>query len=93
MKTIITLVLFLFINMMSAQQTYNMDELKKQPKTEEQLIGKSIATSDVAIYKDIKYKVYKSITDKIFFVCKSKNGNYYRKYITPEQFNYIPNKD
>ena len=63
--------------------TYDLDSsATKKPKTESELISDSEQTADYAIYKGIRYPVYKSKTGKIFIIVKAKtSGNLYRKYI------------
>lgn len=72
--------LFLFIQVASAQ-TYNLDTMKKVPKTEQQLIGKATATNETAKYNDKTYPVYKSVNGKLFIVYLNRNGNWSKKYI------------
>lgn len=73
---IITLLLLSFKSF--SQKTYNLDTAK--PKTET-----SIKTSDTAIYKGIKYPVYKSKNNKYYILVTAKtSGKPYKKYITDE---------
>jgi len=73
-----TLLLILLISTtVSAQKVYNLD----LPKTEQQLIGKSVKTLDKAIYKGISNTVYKSVKGKLFFIYTNKKGNPAKKYV------------
>lgn len=63
-----------------SQKVYDLD--KKEPKTIEQVIGKSVKTNDKATFKGKTYEVYKTDkSGKLFIVAESKKGNLYRKYI------------
>lgn len=63
-----------------SQKVYDLD--KKEPKTLEQVIGKSVKTNDKATFKGKTYEVYKTDkSGKLFIVTESKKGNLYRKYI------------
>lgn len=74
----LTLLLVLLLsNTVSAQKVYNLD----LPKTEQQLIGKSIKTQDKAIYKGVSNTVYKSAKGKLFFIYNNKKGNPAKKYV------------
>jgi hypothetical protein len=59
------------------QEIYDLDK----PKTEQQLIGKSVKTKDIAIYKTVKYPVYKTEKGKLFIVFLNKKGTYSKKYV------------
>jgi hypothetical protein len=64
-----------------SQKVYNFDSVKVKENSKEALIKNAVATDDTALYKAIKYTVYKSKNGKIFFVIQSKSGNWYKKYI------------
>jgi len=62
----------------------NQTAAKKQT-TEASIIGKSIPVQGlVAVYKGEKKQVYKTSTGKHFIAILSRNGNWYKKYITVE---------
>lgn len=83
MKALFAIILILCTFTVSAQsKVYNLDSLKKTPKTEAQLAQHSVKTVDVAIYKSIQYPIYKSDNGKLFIIVQSPTSkNYYRKYI------------
>lgn len=80
-KSIFTIILTLFSLVVFGQEVYNLDNIKNEPKTEIQLIGKSTKTNDKAIYKGIEYTVYKSVNDKLFIIYLNSKNNYSKKYI------------
>ncbi len=73
MKKLLILSLLLVSMLSYSQKVYDLD--KKETKTE------SVKTLDVAIYKGVKYPVYKSKNNKYYINVTSKKGNVYRKYI------------
>ena len=79
MKNLLLTLLFVLLLSItvSAQKVYNLDT----PKTEKQLIGKSVKTSDTAIYKETSHAVYKSAKGKLFFIYTNKKGNPAKKYV------------
>lgn len=79
MKPILFLALCTTLSSYS-QKVYDLD--KKELKTLEQVITKSVKTEDKAIYKGQQYDVYKTEKCKLFIVAMSnKTNNYYRKYL------------
>ena len=80
-KSIFTIILTLFSLVVFGQEVYNLDNVKHEPKTEIQLIGKSTKTKDKAIYKGTEYPVYKSVNDKLFIIYLNSKNNYSKKYI------------
>ena len=68
--------------------SYHLRALAKRLITLTQLNQKtetSIKTSDTAIYKGIKYPVYKSKNNKYYILVTAKtSGKPYKKYITDE---------
>lgn len=82
-RALFVIILILSTFVVSAQsKVYNLDSLKKAPKTEAQLAEHSVKTVDVAIYKGTQYPIYKSTNGKLFIIVQSPTSkNYYRKYI------------
>ena len=64
-------------------KVFNLDV--KTPKTREQVLEHGVKTSNIAIYKDVRYEVYATNKGKLFIVSPNKEGTgYYRKYIKTE---------
>jgi len=80
MKTVIILV-FLFVGQLHAQQIVDLDVLDKTPKTEQQLIGKSVKTADQARFKGKLFPIYTSVNGKQFIVYQNSRGNWTKKYL------------
>lgn len=64
-------------------KVFNLDV--KTPKTRGQVLEHGIKTSNIAIYKGVRYEVYATNKGKLFIVLPNKKGTgYYRKYIKTE---------
>ena len=62
---------------------FNLDV--KTPKSQTQVLEHGIKTSNIAIYKGVKYEVYVTQSGKLFIPIPTKDGlGYYRKYIKTE---------
>lgn len=81
MKQLILFVFLLFAGVTMGQQRIDLDARKSEPKTEQQLIGKSEKTKDIAVYQKKEYPVYRTSRGKQFILVLSRNGNLYKKYI------------
>lgn len=65
-------------------KTYDLD-VKKAPKTKEQLAEGAKLTTNTALYKGEKYPVYLSKNSKLFVIVQAQTSkNWYRKYIYPQ---------
>ena len=64
-------------------KVFNLDV--KTPKTREQILEHGIKTSNIAIYKSVRYEVYVTQSGKLFIPIPTKDDlGYYRKYIKTE---------
>ena len=64
-------------------KVFNLDV--KTPKTRGQVLEHGVKTSNIAIYKDVRYEVYVTPSGKLFIPIPTKDGlGYYRKYIKTE---------
>ena len=64
-------------------KVFNLDT--KTSKTREQILEHGVKTSNIAIYKGIRYEVYVTQSFKLFIPIPTKDGlGYYRKYIKTE---------
>ena len=64
-------------------KVFNLDV--KTPKTREQVLEHGVKTSNIAIYKDVRYEAYVTQSGKLFIPIPTKDGlGYYRKYIKTE---------
>ena len=64
-------------------KVFNLDV--KTPKTSEQVLEHGIKTSNIAIYKGVRYEAYVTQSGKLFIPIPTKDGlGYYRKYIKTE---------
>ena len=83
MKYLLVLSLVFASFVASAQsKVYNLDSLKKTPKTEVQLMENSVKTEDKAVYKGLTYPIRRSNNGKLFIIVQSPTSkNWYRKYI------------
>lgn len=64
-------------------KVFNLDV--KTPKTRGQVLEHGVKTSNIAIYKGVKYEVYVTPSGKLFIPKPTKDGlGYYRKYIKTE---------
>ena len=64
-------------------KVFNLDV--KTPKTRGQVLEHGIKTSNIAIYKSVRYEVYVTPSGKLFIPIPTKDGlGYYRKYIKTE---------
>ena len=62
---------------------FNLDV--KTPKSQAQVLEHGIKTSNIAIYKSVRYEVYVTQSGKLFIPIPTKDGlGYYRKYIKTE---------
>ena len=62
---------------------FNLDV--KTPKSQAQVLEHAVKTSNIAIYKDVRYEVYVTQSGKLFIPIPTKdNLGYYRKYIKTE---------
>lgn len=98
MKTVLKIILVIGILCMISQygaslkaqtmeRVINIDNqtAAKKQNTEASIIGKSTPVQGlVAVYKGEKKQVYKTSTGKHFIAIISRNGNWYKKYITVE---------
>ena len=77
MKTLIKTIAIVLISInVNAQKIYNLNI-----KTEDQLIGKAIATKDKAIFKKDTLIVFKNELGRLFVIYTNKKGLYAKKYI------------
>ena len=61
-------------------KVFNLDV--KTPKSQTQVLEHGIKTSNIAIYKGVKYEVYVTPSGKLFIPIPTKDSlSYYRKYI------------
>ena len=64
-------------------KVFNLDT--KTSKTREQILEQGVKTSNIAIYKGVRYEVYVTPSGKLFIPIPTKdNSGYYRKYIKTE---------
>ena len=64
-------------------KVFNLDV--KTPKSQVQVLEPGIKTSNIAIYKGVRYEVYVTQSGKLFIPIPTKDGlGYYRKYIKTE---------
>ena len=64
-------------------KVFNLDV--KTPKSQAQVLEHGIKTSNIAIYKSVRYEVYVTQSGKLFIPISTKDGlGYYRKYIKTE---------
>ena len=64
-------------------KVFNLDV--KTPKSQTQVLEHGIKTSNIAIYKGVRYEVYVTQSGKLFIPIPTKDGlGYYRKYIKTE---------
>lgn len=65
-------------------QTFDLDSKSStvNPKDPETLKKNATLTTNNAIYKGATVPVYVSKAGKLFIIIKSKNDNWYRKYLT-----------
>ena len=64
-------------------KVFNLDV--KTPKSQAQVLEHGIKTSNIAIYKSVRYEVYVTQSGKLFIPIPTKDGlGYYRKYIKTE---------
>ena len=64
-------------------KVFNLDV--KTPKSQAQVLEHGIKTSNIAIYKGVRYEVYVTQSGKLFIPIPTKDGlGYYRKYIKTE---------
>ena len=62
---------------------FNLDV--KTPKSQAQVLEHGVKTSNIAIYKGVKYEVYVTPSGKLFIHIPTKDSlGYYRKYIKTE---------
>ena len=62
---------------------FNLDV--KTPKSQAQVLEHGIKTSNIAIYKSVRYEVYVTQSGRLFIPIPTKDGlGYYRKYIKTE---------
>ena len=62
---------------------FNLDV--KTPKSQAQVLEHGVKTSNIAIYKGVRYEVYVTQSGKLFIPIPTKDGlGYYRKYIKTE---------
>jgi hypothetical protein len=87
-KLFIICILLILVNTFccSGQITYNLDVVAKEPKTEQQLIGKSQFTGDFGILRGKTYPVYLSVNNKLFIVYQNSKGNWTKKYLTRKEY-------
>jgi hypothetical protein len=91
MKKLFVLLFSLLTMAVAAQTTstkspenyvFNLDEKAQVKTTKESLVKTSKLTSNTCVYKGAKHPVYMSSRGKYFIVVLSRNGNYYKKYIS-----------
>ena len=64
-------------------KVFNLDV--KTPKSQTQVLEHGIKTSNIAIYKGVRYEVYVTQSGKLFIPIPTKDSlSYYRKYIKTE---------
>ena len=64
-------------------KVFNLDV--KTPKSQAQVLEHAVKTSNIAIYKGVRYEVYVTPSGKLFIPIPTKDGlGYYRKYIKTE---------
>ena len=64
-------------------KVFNLDV--KTPKTRGQVLEPGVKTSNIAIYKGVKYEVYVTPSGKLFIPIPTRDSlSYYRKYIKTE---------
>ena len=64
-------------------KVFNLDV--KTPKTHGQVLEHGVKTSNIAIYKGVRYEVYVTPSGKLFIPIPTKDSlGYYRKYIKTE---------
>ena len=64
-------------------KVFNLDT--KTSKTREQILEHGVKTSNIAIYKGVRYEVYVTQSGKLFIPIPTKDSlGYYRKYIKTE---------
>ena len=64
-------------------KVFNLDV--KTPKSQTQVLEHEVKTSNIAIYKGVRYEVYVTQSGKLFIPIPTKDSlSYYRKYIKTE---------
>ena len=64
-------------------KVFNLDV--KTSRSQAQVLEHAVKTSNIAIYKDVRYEVYVTQSGKLFVPIPTKDGlGYYRKYIKTE---------
>ena len=64
-------------------KVFNLDV--KTPKSQAQVLEHGVKTSNIAIYKGVRYEVYVTPSGKLFIPIPTKDSlGYYRKYIKTE---------
>ena len=64
-------------------KVFNLDV--KTPKSQAQVLEHGVKTSNIAIYKGVRYEVYVTQSGKLFIPIPTKDSlGYYRKYIKTE---------
>ena len=64
-------------------KVFNLDV--KTPKSQAQVLEHAVKTSNIAIYKGVRYEIYVTQSGKLFIPKPTKDGlGYYRKYIKTE---------
>ena len=64
-------------------KVFNLDV--KTSRSQAQVLEHAVKTSNIAIYKDVRYEVYVTPSGKLFIPIPTKDGlGYYRKYIKTE---------
>ena len=64
-------------------KVFNLDV--KTPKSQAQVLEHAVKTSNIAIYKGVRYEVYVTPSGRLFIPIPTKDSlGYYRKYIKTE---------
>ena len=64
-------------------KVFNLDV--KTPKSQAQVLEHAVKTSNIAIYKGVRYEVYVTQSGRLFIPIPTKDSlGYYRKYIKAE---------
>ena len=64
-------------------KVFNLDT--KTSRSQAQVLEHAVKTSNIAIYKSVRYEVYVTQSGKLFIPIPTKDGlGYYRKYIKTE---------
>ena len=64
-------------------KVFNLDV--KTPKSQAQVLEHAVKTSNIAIYKGVRYEVYVTQSGRLFIPIPTKDSlGYYRKYIKTE---------